>query len=107
MRSLDSRIPLSQAELVEFCQRWQLQELALFGSVLRDDFCADSDVDVLVTFAPDAKRSLLTQARIKHELEDKLGRKVDLINKRAIETSPNWLRRHEILSTAQVVYAAK
>ncbi|MGD1908116.1 MAG: nucleotidyltransferase family protein [Leptolyngbyaceae cyanobacterium] len=99
-----ARILISKENLATFCDRWHIQEFALFGSVLRDDFHPDSDIDVLVTFNLDAKRGLLTQARIKHELEDKLGRKVDLVNKEAVKASPNWIRRQEILSTAQVIY---
>ncbi len=101
---IKAAIPILEETIAEFCQRWDIQEFSLFGSVLRDDFRPDSDIDVLVTFAPTAKRGLLTLARIKHELEDLLGRKVDLVSKRAIETSPNWIRRQEILSTAQVIY---
>lgn len=64
------------AQLQEFCDRWQIVEFALFGSVLRDDFQPTSDVDVLITCAPNAHKGLLTLARIKHELEDLLGREV-------------------------------
>lgn len=103
---IKTAISIPEETITEFCQRWDIQEFALFGSVLRDDFRPDSDIDVLVTFAPTAKRGLLTLAHIKHELEDLLGRKVDLVSKRAIETSPNWIRRQEILSTAQVIYVA-
>ncbi|MEL6400246.1 MAG: nucleotidyltransferase family protein [Cyanobacteria bacterium J06607_6] len=97
---------MTNEAIADFCQRWQLTELALFGSVLRDDFRPDSDVDVLITFAPDAKRGLLKLARMKHELEDTLGRQVDLVVKQSILDSANGFRRQEILSSAQVVYAA-
>jgi predicted nucleotidyltransferase len=72
MLSLNIQIP--DDKVVEFCQRWKVREFALFRSVLRDDFRPDSDVDVLITFAPDAKRGLMTLAKMKHELEDLLGR---------------------------------
>lgn len=94
-------------KLVEFCQRWQVSELALFGSVLRDDFRPDSDIDVLITFASDAKRGLMTLAKMKYELESLLGREIDLVSKAAVETSHNWIRRNEILGTAQVIYVAR
>jgi predicted nucleotidyltransferase len=97
---------LPQAEISEFCRRWQISELALFGSVLRDDFGPESDLDVLVTFSPNADWGLLDHYHMKQELVVLLGREVDLLTRRAVEQSRNWLRRREILSTAQVVYAA-
>jgi hypothetical protein len=100
-------IQLPENTLADFCRRWKVSEFALFGSVLRDDFRPDSDVDVLVTFFPEAKRGLLALATMKYELEDLLGRKVDLVSKRAIEMSHNWIRRNEILGTAQVIYVAR
>jgi predicted nucleotidyltransferase len=86
-------IQIPEDKLTEFCQRWKLSELALFGSVLRDDFRPDSNIDVLITFAPDAKRGLLTLVKMKYELEGLLGREVDLVSKYAVETSQNWIRR--------------
>jgi predicted nucleotidyltransferase len=97
---------LSDAAIAEFCCRWQIQEMALFGSVLRDDFRPDSDIDVLVTFSPQAKRGLLTLARAKHELEDATGRKVDFVVKQSILESDNWMRQKEILNSVKVIYAA-
>ncbi|MDX2217384.1 MAG: nucleotidyltransferase family protein [Oculatellaceae cyanobacterium bins.114] len=104
---LTLNIQLPEDKLVAFCQRWKVSELALFGSVLRDDFRPDSDIDVLITFASDAKRGLLTLVKMKYELEDMLGREVDLVSKHAVETSHNWIRRNEILGTAQVIYVAR
>ena len=97
---------LAQANISEFCERWKIAELALFGSALRSDFSPESDLDVLVTFTPDADWGLLDHYRMKEELATLLGREVDLLTRRAVEKSQNWLRRREILSTAQVVYAA-
>ncbi len=99
--------PVSQDTIAAFCQRWRVQELALFGSVMRSDFRPDSDIDILISFAPDAQRGLLTLSRMKHELEDLLGRDVDLVSKGSIESSHNWIRRQEILSTAKVIYVAR
>jgi hypothetical protein len=96
---------LPQQSIHELCQRWQVIELSVFGSVLRDDFHPDSDIDLLVTFAPTANWGLLDHVQMQQELEAILERKVDLISKRAIEQSPNWIRRQEILSTAQKIYA--
>jgi predicted nucleotidyltransferase len=90
----------------EFCRRWKIAELSLFGSVLRDDFRPDSDIDLLVRFAPDAAWSLLDHAHMERELEQLLGRRVDLVSRAAIEKSPNWIRRKEILETSRPIYAA-
>ncbi|PSB18619.1 DNA polymerase subunit beta [Phormidesmis priestleyi ULC007] len=95
------------AEIQAFCDRWQITEFALFGSVLRDDFNQNSDIDVLVTFAPDAKRGLTETIQMQDELQTLFGRKVDLIVKTAIERSQNWLRRNNILTSAQVIYATR
>ncbi len=94
-------IQLSEARIADFCQRWQITEFSLFGSVLRDDFRPDSDVDVLITFAPVAQWSLLDLVRMEYELETIFNREVDLVMKQSIEESDNWLRRKEILKTAQ------
>ena len=99
------RIDLND-DIRRFCQKWQITELSLFGSVLRDDFRPDSDIDVLVTFTPDAPWSLLDLVNMEYELADLAGRDIDLIEKQAIEKSDNWLRRDEILNTAQVIYSA-
>ncbi len=99
-------IELSMEKIVEFCDRWQVTEFALFGSILRDDFCPDSDIDVLITFSPNAKRSLSETLQMQDELRAIFDRKVDLIVKAAIERSENWLRRKNILESAQTIYAA-
>jgi predicted nucleotidyltransferase len=78
----------------------------LFGSVLSKAFGPASDVDVLVTFLPEAEWSLLDHIRMEEELSVLLGRQVDLVSKKAIERSENWLRRRAILESAEVVYAA-
>lgn len=98
-------LPIEQIQ--NFCDRWQIIEFALFGSVLRDDFRPDSDIDVLVTFAPEAKRGLSETLQMKDELQTIFGRKVDFIVKAAIERSENWLRRKNILESAQVIYATR
>jgi predicted nucleotidyltransferase len=97
---------ISKAALAEFCRRWAITELALFGSALREDFGAESDIDMLVSFRSDAHWSLLDHARMEQDLEKLIGRKVDLVTRRAIERSMNHIRRREILSTAKVLYAA-
>ena len=71
-------IPIDPERIVDFCRRWKIAEFSVFGSVLREDFRPDSDVDVLVTFAPDAQYSLFDLVHIEEELKEILGRKVDL-----------------------------
>ncbi len=107
MIKLKPNLDLSEAQIADFCRRWRVSEFALFGSVLRDDFDSESDLDILVTFAPGADWSLLDHLRMEQELTHLLGRKVDLISKRAVEKSHNWLRRQEILNTAEVVYVSR
>ena len=101
-----AHIALDQEKIAEFCQRWKITEFALFGSVLRDDFRPDSDVDVLATFASDEEWSLFDYINMKEELSDLLVRKVDLIIRRVIERSHNWIRRKAILNAAEQIYVA-
>lgn len=88
----------------EFCRKWKITQIELFGSALRDDFRPDSDVDLLVTFEPDARMTLLDLVKMDDEIAKLVGRPVDLIDRRGVEESSNPFRRHSILSTAQVVY---
>ncbi|MEO1295774.1 MAG: nucleotidyltransferase domain-containing protein [Cyanobacteria bacterium J06636_16] len=104
MELTNPTLPIQLPDLTEFCQRWQVAELAVFGSILREDFNETSDVDFLVTFIPKAPWGLFDHARMQQELEAQLNRKVDLVSRRAIERSQNWIRRQDILSTAQVIY---
>ena len=101
------KIPLPDLEIEKLCRRWQVSELALFGSVLRDDFRPDSDVDVLVTFAPGANWSLFDMVRMQKELESILGREVDLVERKAVEKSENYIRRKRILGSLVPVYVAR
>lgn len=100
------KIQLPQRELAALCKRWKIRELYVFGSVLRDDFRPTSDVDLMVSFEIDAPWGLLEFVRMKRELEALLGREVDVITKTSIEQSHNWIRRQEILESAQPVYVA-
>jgi predicted nucleotidyltransferase len=97
---------LPKEALAAFCRRWKVRELALFGSILRDDFGPDSDVDLLVSFEPSADWSLFDHVKMEQELEALFGREVDLVSRRALERSENWIRRKEILDSAETVYAA-
>lgn len=104
MQSLPVQIPWD--ELKVFCQRWKIDELFLFGSVLREDFRPNSDIDMMVSFASEAPWGLLEFVRMQRELERLFGREVDLVTKRSIEHSENWIRRQEILGSAQSIYVA-
>ncbi|GLI38518.1 nucleotidyltransferase family protein [Geobacter hydrogenophilus] len=100
------RIPIPREKVIEFCQKWKITEFSLFGSVLRDDFRPDSDVDVLISFAPDAAWSLLDHVEMQDELQLIFGRKVDLVSRKGIERSRNELRRKAILESAEIFYEA-
>ena len=89
--------------IAEFCQRNHIRRLALFGSVLRDDFAPESDVDVLVEFEP-GTRVGLALITMQDELSNMLGRRVDMSTFQGVERSRNWLLRAEILDSAEVVY---
>jgi predicted nucleotidyltransferase len=99
-------ITLPDEWLADFCKRWKIAEFALFGSVVRDDFQPDSDIDVLVTYAPDSHTTLFDEVEIELELEAFLGRKVDVASRRGVEQSRNPIRRKAILDSARVIYAA-
>jgi uncharacterized protein len=101
------QIDIPHEKLARFCRRWKIAELALFGSVLRDDFSTDSDVDVLVVFESGAHWSLLDVIQAEQELSELLGRPADLVEKPVIEQSENWIRRREILATARVIYGRR
>jgi len=100
-------IKLPGKKLTDFCRRWRITELALFGSALREDFSPESDLDILVTFDPEASWSLLDHVRMEQELAALLGRDIDLLTKRSVERSHNPIRRQEILGTAEVIYGAR
>ena len=99
-------IPIPQEEIKDFCQRWKIKEFYLFGSVLRDDFNEQSDIDVMVQFFPNPGWGweIVT---MNDELEQIFERKVDFIFKDAIEKSHNWIRKKDILSTAKLIYEQK
>jgi uncharacterized protein len=98
-----TKIQVPMGAIEDLCRRWQVKELALFGSVLREDFTPDSDIDVLVTFAPENRRSLFDLVDMQDELAALLGHNVDLVTRGGLR---NPYRRHEILTTRRVLYAA-
>lgn len=89
-----------------FCERWKITDLSLFGSVLREDFSSDSDVDVLVSFAEDTQWTLFDLAAMRDELKVVFGRDVDLVSRRGIESSRNAYRRQAILESAKCIYGS-
>lgn len=95
-----------EAAIRAFCERWRIVELALFGSVLRSDFQATSDIDVLVRFEESHPWTVLDHMEMERELSELLGRRVEITSRAAVEASPNWLRKQAILSSAQTLYAA-
>jgi predicted nucleotidyltransferase len=103
-----AKLPLDipRDRLAAFCRRWRIVELGLFGSALREDFSPESDIDVLVTFAPGVRRRLADLAAMEEELRDLLGREVDLVERRAVEQSENYIRRRHILKSVEPLYVA-
>ncbi len=99
-------ITLPTGQVAEFCRRWKIRELAVFGSFLRDDFRPDSDLDFLYTFDDDVHWTLFDLVAMDEELAAIVGRPVDLVDRRSIEKSENWIRRRSILGTAEAIYAA-
>jgi hypothetical protein len=104
---MSPHVKLDISRIEEFCRRRHITEFALFGSVLREDFTPESDVDVLVTFAPDTKVSLFDFSHIEDELSEIVGRKVDVVERAAVEDSRNYIRRKHILANTETIYVAR
>lgn len=100
------QIDIDRDQMETLCKQWKIKRVALFGSVLRDDFRPDSDIDLLIDFDEDARWSLLDHVAMEEEFSQSLGRKVDLISRRAVEQSQNAIRRNSILSSAELIYGA-
>ncbi|TKJ34663.1 MAG: nucleotidyltransferase [Planctomycetes bacterium B3_Pla] len=97
---------IDEVAIVDFCRRWKIKQLAVFGSAVRGGLGPDSDIDLLVTFTAEADWSMFDHYRMENELAELLARDVDLVSIRAIEENPNRIYRKEILDSAQVIYAA-
>jgi hypothetical protein len=105
---MKTAIEIPSKPLADLCRRWGIVKLEMFGSALRDDFDpARSDVDLLVTFAPGRLPGWEFFAELPAEFARLFGRKVDLLTRRAVEESHNWIRRRAILESAVPVYEAK
>ena len=102
MKFLDS---LELKDIAPFCKRWKIREFAVFGSILRDDFKPESDVDILVTFSQNAEWGLFDHVQMRTELESLLGRRVDLVTRRALEQTQNYIWRENILNSAKVIFS--
>ncbi|MBI4214135.1 MAG: nucleotidyltransferase domain-containing protein [Chloroflexi bacterium] len=97
---------MDQQKLADFCRLHNIQKLWLFGSVLREDFRPDSDIDVLVEFTPGARLSLGDFVRVQRELGQMLGREVDLVQRKSVESGRNYIRRRNILASLEPLYVA-
>jgi len=99
-------IEMSKEGISAFCQRNHIRSLSFFGSVLRDDFRPDSDIDVLVEFEPGKEPGLMEMAGMETELSGILGHKVDIVERKAVEKSENYIRRRHILQSLETIYVA-
>ena len=104
---LQNRIGLSEIEIAQICQKWNITKMGIFGSILGSYFRPNSDIDILLQFAPTARQGLLTLAKIKVELETRFNRVVDLSMWESIENSDNWIRQKSILDAVIVIYEQK
>ena len=101
---IQKRLAVSLPTLDEFCQQHKITELSVFGSILREDFNLDSDIDLLVKFDPNAHISLMDMIKIENKFKILLKRNIDLVSKKAIENSKNWIRRQNILNNSEIIY---
>ena len=100
------QISIAREKIAVFCRRNHIHSFALFGSVLRADFGAESDVDVLVEFTQGDEPGLMGLVKMENELTEMLGHKVDLVERQAVEKSENYIRRRYILESVETVYVA-
>ena len=100
---MNPNVQLDRDALAEFCRKWRIRELSIFGSALRDDFGPESDLDFLVSFEPEAPWDLWDLVIMRDQLISISGREVDIVEKEALR---NPYRRKEILSNREVIHAA-
>ena len=101
------QIPLPIDKIKEFCDRWKIVEFALFGSVLRNDFHSNSDLDVMVEFEQNSRYSLFDLVAMEEQLKAIFNRDVDLVTRKGITNSRNYLRRENILNSAKTIYESR
>ncbi len=102
---MNTQIMMQTDKVAAFSQKWGICEFALFGSMTRGDFTDESDIDVLVQFREDVRPTLFDMVNMTDELETIFGRKVDLLTRKSVEKSRNYIRRKAILNSTQVIYA--
>ncbi|MBD2634776.1 nucleotidyltransferase domain-containing protein [Limnothrix sp. FACHB-881] len=111
IQKIYDRLTITPEQLKDFCIRWQIAELAVFGSILRDDFRDRgddvSDIDLLYSLNQSSSHSLFDIMQMREELEKLCHRRIDLISKQGIKNSRNWLRRQEILNSEMILYAQR
>lgn len=100
------RFDVPAERLAAVCEKWRVRELSVFGSALREDFNSASDIDLLVQFAPEANHSVFDLVDLRKEMEHLFGRKVDLVERKLIEQSDNYICRKQILANAVVIFPA-
>jgi uncharacterized protein len=100
-------ITLPMEQIVEFCRRWKIRELAIFGSFLRDDFGDQSDIDFLIDPQTGVIWKFEDQMAMEEEMSKLLGRKAELVERASVEQSRNYIRRRHILSTAEPIYVER
>ena len=98
-------IELDSPAVLEFCRKWRVTELTAFGSIVRDDFGPNSDIDFIIEWEKDAPWDLCDYMDQVEELQRHFGRKVDLLSRFALEHDANWLFRKYVLSSTEPVYA--
>jgi predicted nucleotidyltransferase len=103
---MNSHITIAKEQIEKFCRRNHIFRLGLFGSVLREDFQTESDIDVLVEFEQGQEPDLSRMLDLQDELAALFEHKVDLVERRAIERSENYIRRRHILESVETVYVA-
>jgi predicted nucleotidyltransferase len=104
---MSKHIAIPTEEIEAFCKRNHIHSFGLFGSSLRKDFGPGSDIDVLVEFEQGQEPSLFRLVELQEELTEMLGRKVDLVERRAVEKSENYIRRRHILESVEPIYVAR
>lgn len=104
---MSRRIIIPTDEIEAFCQRNHIRSFGLFGSALREDFGSNSDIDVLVEFEQGQEPDLFRLIELQDELSKMLDREVDLVERRAVEKSENYIRRRHILESVEPIYVAR
>ena len=104
MINFKQRLKAPLEKIQEFCQHWSIVELAVFGSILREDFDSDSDIDFMVSFVPQSKITFFDLEEMEKQLSELCDRPIDIVTKKAILNSHNWIRRRNILEQAKVIY---